>query len=114
MNGNVKENFNEVGVTNLGLVPKGMSFFEAVLKTKDKRKYVLNPYEGGHRLTICDVLRAMWKTLDTMPESPQREQLYEFLGFCGDAAKRMDVRMKELKSIILSIDPEYKEEKSDR
>lgn len=92
--------FNEAGVTNLGPVPRGMTFAQAIAATRGQRKYQINPYEGGHRLTICDTIRHTWRILDTMPDSAEKEQIYEYLRAMADFAKRMDARMKELKGMI--------------
>lgn len=89
----------EEGITNLGRVPKGMTFFEAIRASAPQRKYVLNHYEGGHRLTICDTIRHSWRVLDTMPDSPEKDVLREYLLAMGDFSKRMDARMKELKAL---------------
>ena len=91
---------SEEGITNLGRVPHGMTFSEAIEATKPQRKYFLNHYEGGHRLTICDTIRHTWRVLDTMPDSQEREQIREYLLAMGDFAKRMDARMKELKAML--------------
>ncbi len=90
----------EDGITNLGPVPAGMTFADAIEATKPRRKFVLNHYEGGHRLTICDTIRHTWRVLDTMPDSPEKDQVREYLLAMGDFAKRMDYRMKELKAML--------------
>lgn len=88
----------EFGITNLGKVPHGMSFAEAIEKTKLLRKFELNPYEKITRLTICDTLRVMYREADKLPYSKEKEQIQEYILACGDFAKRMDARMKYLKS----------------
>jgi hypothetical protein len=100
----IKRDFDETGVTNLGLVPKGMTFSEAVASMRDKRKYRINPYDGGHRMTLCDTLRAMWREIDTLPDGPFKEQMRDYLGASFDYAKRMDARMKELKGLLDGCD----------
>lgn len=90
----------EEGITNLGKVPAGMTFAQAIEATKPLRKYALNHYEGGHRLTICDTIRQTWRVLDAMPDNPEKEQIREYLLAMGDFAKRMDARMKELKAMM--------------
>lgn len=88
---------DEVGVTNLGRVPPGMSFAEATEALKSSRKYQIDYYEGGNRLTICDTIRHTWRITDSMPRTPEVDQIREYLAAMADYAKRMDARIKELK-----------------
>lgn len=91
---------DEEGITNLGYVPIGMSYSQAIEHVKPLRKYNINPYNGGHRLTLCDTLRMSWREIDSLPDSEQKRQLYEYLGAAFDMAKRMDRRIKELKGTL--------------
>lgn len=90
----------ETGITNLGLVPRGMTFAEAILASAPQRKYHINPYEGGHRLTLCDTIRNSWQLVDKLPDGPEKQQLYENFRAMFDFGKRMDARMKELKALL--------------
>lgn len=92
--------YNEVGVTNLGPIPPGMTFAAATAAAKVHRKYEINPYEGGHRLTLCDTLRMLWREVDKLPEGPDKEQMREYIRASFDYGKRMDARMKELKGML--------------
>ena len=94
------KNSAEENITNLGLVPDGMTFSEAAEMIKGKRKYTINPYSGGHRLTICDTLRMTWREVDKIPDSEEKEQIKQYLAQAFDFGKRMDARMKYLKSIL--------------
>lgn len=94
---------SEVGITNLGPVPEGMPFLDAIRASAPLRKHALNHYEGGDRLTICDTIRHAWRVLDTMPDSPEKETLREYLLAMGDFAKRMDLRMKALKAMLRDV-----------
>lgn len=96
--------YEEQGITNLGPVPPGLSYPQAVALMKKKRKYEINPYEGGHRMTLCDTTRMAWREVDNLPPSPEKRQLYEYLGAIFDYGKRMDARMKELKSLLTEKD----------
>lgn len=89
---------DETGITNLGRVPDGMTFAQAIEHTKPLRKFQIDPYEGGHRLTICDTIRQTWRITDKMPDTAERAQIREYLMAMGDFAKRMDARIKELKA----------------
>lgn len=90
----------EEGITNLGLVPEGMSFAQAINSIKNKRKFHINAYEGGHRLTICDTLRMTLRELDKLKPTPETEQIREYLAQAYDFGKRMDARMKYFKTIL--------------
>lgn len=94
------KNGDEYLITNLGPVPPGVSYADAVEAVKDQRKYKIDPYRGGHRLTLCDTLRMSWRLLDELPESEQTKQLYEYLAQSFHYAKSMDARMKYLKSVL--------------
>lgn len=89
----------EVGITNLGDVPDGMSFLEAIRATIPHRKYEINPRHHSRRLTICETQREIWRIADRLPE-PARSQLQLLAGAGLDFGKRMDARMKELKGMI--------------
>ncbi len=89
--------YEEQGITNLGAVPPGMSYSQAVALMKSDRKYIIDPYEGGHRMTLCDTARMAWREVDKLPNCAEKQQLYEYIGAMFDYGKRMDARMKELK-----------------
>lgn len=91
---------DEEGITNLGPVPAGLSFSEATSQTAARRKYRIDPYAGGNRLTLCDTLRQIWRLVDRLPSNPDKEQIRDYLAAAFDYAKRMDSRMKELKGRI--------------
>lgn len=88
----------EEGITNLGCVPQGMTFAEATAAARPRRKYRINPYDGGRRLTICDTLRMTWRELDKLPQGPEVEQIRDYLAAAFDYAKRMNARLQELKA----------------
>lgn len=91
---------SELFVTNLGPVPAGMTFLEATIATRDRRKHQVDYYVKGTRLTICDTLRHMRRIIDTLPDGDERAALQEFTDAAVDYAKRMDARMKELKALL--------------
>lgn len=87
----------EVGITNLGPVPEGMTFLEATKAVAPQRKYQINPHLHSHRLTVCETQREIWRIAEILPE-PERSQLQLLAGASFDYGKRMDARMKELKA----------------
>lgn len=103
----LNKNSQEEGITNLGLVPKGASFSQAIQSIKGNRKFFINPYEGGHRLTICDTLRMTHREADKLPNSSEKAQIQEYLAQAFDFGKRMDARMKYLKSLLDENGIEY-------
>ena len=88
---------DETGITNLGPVPAGMSFLEAIKAMEPHRKYQINPHHHSHRLTVCETQREIWRIAEALPE-PERSQLQLLAGQGFDMGKRMDARMKELKA----------------
>lgn len=88
---------DETGVTNLGPVPDGLSFLEAVDLARGQRKYRINPGHQSRRMTVCETQREIWRIAETLPE-PERTQLQLLAGAAFDFGKRMDARMKELKA----------------
>ena len=90
---------DEVGLTNMGSVPAGMSFRDACRLIWAKRKYLINPAHHSRRLTLCETQREIWRIADTLPE-PARSELQMLAGCAFDAGKRMDARMKELKGML--------------
>jgi hypothetical protein len=94
------KNSAEEGITNLGMIPDGMSFPDAIRSIKSKRKFFINEYEGGHRLTICDTLRMTLREVNNLPDTLEKKQIREYLEQAYDFGKRMDSRMKYLKSIL--------------
>lgn len=91
---------SELNITNLGPVPPGMTFLEATIAMRGRRKYAVDYYCKGTRLTICDTLRHMRQIIDTLPEGTERDALAEYVDASVDYAKRMDARMKELKGML--------------
>lgn len=92
------KNKTEEGITNLGFVPSGMSFLDAIKSVKPQRKYFVNQNEGGHRLTICDTIRMSLRELENLPYSKEKEAITEYLHQAFDFGKRMDARMKYLRA----------------
>jgi len=91
--------FDETSITNLGPVPDGMTFLEATQAVVSKRKYRINPEHYSRRLTVCETMREIWRIAATLPE-PQRSHFRLLAGQGFDMGKRMDARMKELKSMM--------------
>ena len=90
---------NEEGITNLGPVPEGMTFLQAIETMRPQRKYEINPHHHSRRLTVCETQREIWRIADRLPE-PTRSQLQMLAAAGLDFGKRMDARMKELKGMI--------------
>jgi len=90
---------DEQGITNLGPVPAGMSFLEAVEAVRSRRKHHINPDHESRRLTYCEVMREVHRIADQLPE-PARSQIQLLVGAGYDFGKRMDARMKELKAML--------------
>lgn len=103
----MNRNSAETGITNLGMVPIGYTFAQATDAVKHKRKYHIDPENGGHRLTICDTLRMTWREVERLPASSETEQIKEYLAQAFDYGKRMDARMKYLKSLLEENGVEY-------
>lgn len=91
--------FNEVGVTNLGDIPDGVSFLDASRSAKGQRKFTINPDHHSKRLTVCETSREIWRIAESLPE-PHRSNMQLLAGQAYDMGKRMDVRMKELKAAL--------------
>lgn len=89
----------EAGITNLGPVPEGMSFQDAIALAQSERKYFINADHQSRRLTICETMREVWRVAETLPQ-PQRDQMQLLAGAGYDFGKRMDARMKELKALL--------------
>lgn len=89
---------NEEGKTNLGPIPPGMGFYEATVASRPRRKYRIDPYSRGDRLTICSTIRNAWRVLDALPDSPEKSVIQEYLTAAFDYGKRMDARLRELKA----------------
>lgn len=90
----------ETGITNLGVVPTGMTFSAAVAKMRPLRKYTIRPEEFRNRMTLCDTLRMLWRETEKLPPGPDRDQMQDYIAASYDYAKRMDARMKELKNLL--------------
>lgn len=88
---------DETGITNLGPVPDGMTFLQAIEAAKPQRKYTIDPETQTRRLTVCETQREIWRIAETLPE-PQRSQLQSLSGAAFDFGKRMDARMKYLRA----------------
>lgn len=93
---------SEEGITNLGPVPRGMTFLAATQAMRGQRKYEIDYYRKGDRLTLCDTLRHMWRVTDGLPEGGEREALREYIAAAADYAKRMNHRMVDLKKMLES------------
>jgi glycine/D-amino acid oxidase-like deaminating enzyme len=89
----------EQGITNLGPIPEGMDFATATANARHLRKYHIDPDKPLTRLTICDTLRALWNALDALPDGEVRQQARDYIAAAYDYGKRMDARMKELKTL---------------
>jgi hypothetical protein len=85
----------EEGITNLGPVPEGMTFFEAICAARPDRKYKIDPEIETRRLTLCETLREIRREV-SQPE-PDLDKIAELAAASFDFGKRMDARMKELK-----------------
>lgn len=107
MNNIINKNAVEEGITNLGFVPSGMSFSDAIKSIKNQRKFHVNAFEGGHRLTICDTIRMTLREVYKLPPSPETEQIKEYLEQAYDFGKRMDARMKYLRKTLEDNNIDY-------
>lgn len=103
----MNKNKVEEGITNLGLVPDGMSFSEAIDYIKPEKKYFIDPFSGGHRLTICDTLRMTWREAAKLPPSKEKDEIIKYLEQAFDFGKRMDARMKYLRSVLEEHNIDY-------
>jgi hypothetical protein len=86
---------NEEGITNLGPVPDGMSFWEATQYMREKRKYIINPDNNSRRMTICETMREIYR--EASGSAPDWHKITELAATGFDYGKRMDARIKELK-----------------
>lgn len=86
----------ETGITNLGPVPDGLTFFEATAATIGARKFTINPQHRSGRLTLCEAAREIWREADRIGGA-EGERLKVLAGAVFDYGKRMDARMKQLK-----------------
>jgi hypothetical protein len=92
---------NEVGVTNLGPVPEGMTFLQAIRQSAPQRKYVINPLHQSRRLTVCETMREIWRISEEV--DPEHGNALKELAAAGfDFGKRMDARMRQLRSMAFS------------
>lgn len=87
----------EVGITNLGPVPEGMTFLEATKKLS--LKHHITPHHYSGRLTVCETSREIWRIADRIG-GPDGESLKALAAAAFHYGKCMDLRMKELKGII--------------
>lgn len=93
-------NERDVVPTNLGAVPLGMTFFQAIEAMIGARKYQINPRHETGRLTLCETAREIWRIAETLPQ-PERAQLQLLAGAAFDFGKRMDRRLKQLQGVPL-------------
>lgn len=89
-------------VTNLGVVPDGMSFLGATIQSGPLRKYQINPECYTGRLTICETVREIWRIADRIG-GPNGDALKELAAAGYDYGKRMDARMRELRGMVASL-----------
>jgi len=89
---------NEEGITNLGPVPDGVTFYQAVGMVRDRRKYKINPDHYSRRLTFCEVMREIVR--ESRAEVPDAAKIADLAAAGFDFGKRMDARMKELKGML--------------
>jgi hypothetical protein len=94
-------NLDEVGITNLGPIPPGLSFLQATYAARPLRKYHITPGHRSKRLTLCETMREVWRIANEM-QGPEAEALKELAAAGYDYGKRMDARMKELKACLPS------------
>ena len=87
---------DEIGITNLGSVPEGMTFADATRAARPLRKYQINPHHRSGRLTICETMREIHRIAATLPE-PHRAALQDLAWAGFDYGKRMNARMIELR-----------------
>lgn len=81
-------------LTNLGDVPKGMTFLEA---TKNlELKYRINPQNHTKRLTICETMREVWRIADQL----QNDDLKALAAAGFHYGKAMNNRMIELRGYL--------------
>lgn len=93
---------SEVGLTNLGPVPDGMTFLDATFATRDQRKYQINPRHRSRRLTLCETSREIYRIAEALPE-PRQSELRELAAAVFDYGKRMDARMRELRGMVEAL-----------
>lgn len=86
----------ELGITNLGLIPQGMTLVQALRTTRDLRRFTIDPEKESGRLTLCETQREVWRTAERLPE-PERSELRELAAAAYDFGKRMDARMRSLR-----------------
>jgi hypothetical protein len=86
---------DETGITNLGPVPDGMTFWEATCHMRPQRKYRINPHYQSRRMTICETMREIHR--EVMQPEPDLAKIADLAAAGFDYGKRMDARMKELK-----------------
>jgi len=88
----------EIGVTNLGPVPEGMEFYEAIASVRVQRKHRINPAYHSRRLTYCEVMREICR--EAASERPDMAKIADLAAAGFDFGKRMDARMKQLKAML--------------
>ena len=88
----------EVGITNLGPVPEGVTFYEALSALRDQRKHTINPAHQSRRLTYCEAMREICR--EAAGEAPDMAKIADLAAAGYDFGKRMDARMKELKAML--------------
>lgn len=87
----------EIGVTNLGPVPEGMTFLEATKVLTLKHR--INPEHHSKRLTVCETSREIWRIADEIGGKPGSD-LKALAAASYHYGKCMLHRMEELKRIV--------------
>lgn len=88
----------EIGVTNLGPVPDGMEFYDALRALASQRKYRINPDHRSRRLTICETMREIVR--ETARPNPDLAKIADLAAAGFDFGKRMNQRMIDLKAML--------------
>lgn len=89
---------SELNITNLGDVPDGIAFYDALASMRGQRKHTINPGHHSRRLTYCEVMREIAR--EAASDRPDMEKIIDLAAFGFDFGKRMDARMKELKGML--------------
>jgi hypothetical protein len=87
---------SEQGITNLGPVPDGMTFWEASQLALEQRKFApIDPLTETNRLTLCETVREIYR--ETRKSEPDMAKIRTLCALSFEYGKRMDARMKELR-----------------
>jgi len=87
----------EVGVTNLGPVPEGMTFLAATKALTLKHR--INPSHQSRRLTVCETSREIWRIADEIG-GVRGDDLKALAAASFHYGKCMLHRMEQLKRIV--------------